>query len=890
LKELIGLPTYCRDSFKESRIAHLTWCDQKKRTLKLIKSKYQSSSIKEVLQMAEIKAKKRAGFNIALTMLFALLFLLLVAPVAFATMYGDINEDGEIDVRDVVLVQRHVLQKITLTAHQQMLANVKGFGEVDARDVVLIMKRSLKLIDDFPMRELSVTSVQAVNPKQVEVVFDRELNTEEKAKMVLANFHVGLHNAPDTNRLVGTGAAVAVLDDHKTVLLTLGNSGLRDYYFTSGTSTNKVVVKKEVGLDTDYTVTNLNFIDAEVPQLVSVETVSPTQIVMTFSEPLDRSLVPVINISMLSGVSPVPLNLTTPVYVDSQRQLKINSLVNLVAGSYTLSISTGNNLKDYTGFSVVPTSKTFTHTPITTAPTATVKSSTETSVTLEFSRSIDPTTLVGNVAVNFWHTYNIPAYVVNGTAVTNLSGDNKTFEVNFGPSRPLPPGSTTMWMSYVAGTLDASKIKDTWGNIVAPATFNINTVPDTNAPTATVTLVPGSNTQINIQYNKAVTGATVSANYTLRKGVSVVAGFLVADVPGTPNLYRLTTITPMVGTHTLTISNIRDTSINQNLMPTQSFTVEVPDLVPPQVIEVIANNAVIANANQLFVYLTKAMGPSALDPSNYRLVEVIPGGESQNLLPLGTVITQIGSTVKITLPANLGVTYTKLFVGNVKDLAGNSLSPMTSHIIQTMTGFSANPTEVTVRSKTQVSFKVNRHLSFVDASKIINAIPGGLIAQSAFLVNNPDGTATVTATFAANQFQTFIPVLPAERDKISLSAGALTDINGFASDLDLNVVVAVDQAPPVLESATKVAVSASQTRVDVKYSENIYPSSATDSDFTVHGYPILSVITVGDTVRVTVDATLAQVTQITQVGAVEDAFLAPRNVLGPQSAIAVTTP
>ncbi len=838
--------------------------------------------------MAEIKAKKRAGFNIALTLLFALLFLLVVAPVASATMYGDINGDTLINVEDVVLAQRHVLGKITLTEQQKILANVKGYGEVDAHDVVLIMKRSLKLIDDFPMRDLAVTSVQVVNPKQVEVVFDRELNLEEKSKMVLANFHVGLHNAPDTNRLVGTGAAVAVLDDHKTVLLTLGNSGLRDYYFTSGTFTNKVVVKKEVGLQADHTVTNLTFIDAEVPRLVSVETVSPTQIVMTFSEPLDRSIAPVLNISMHSGASPVPLNLTAPVYADSQRQLKINSFVNLAAGSYTLSISAGNNLKDYTGFSVVPASITFTHTPITTAPTATVKSSTETSVTLEFSRPIDPATLIGNVAVNFWHTYNIPAYIVNGTAVTNLSGDNKTFEVNFGPSRPLPPGSTTMWLSYVTGTPDVSKIKDTWGNIVAPATFNINTVPDTNAPTATVTLVPGSNTQINIQYNKAVTGATVTANYTLRKGATTVAGFSVAAVPGTPNLYRLTTVAPMVGTHTLTISNIRDTSINQNLMPTQSFTVEVPDLVSPQVIEVMANNAAIENANELFVYFTKTMGPSALDPSNYRLVAVIFGGESQYLLPAGTVISEIGSTVKITLPTNLGAAYTKLFVGNVKDLAGNSLSPMTSHIIQTMTGFNANPTEVTVRSKTQISFQVNRHLSFVDASKIISTMPGGPVAQSAFLVNNPDGTATVTATFAANQFKTYIPL--ADKDEISLSAGALTDINGFASFVDLNVVVTVDQAPPVLESATKVAISPSVTRVDVKYSESIYPSSATDSDYNVQGFPILSVITDGDTVRVTVDATMAQVTQITQVGSVEDAILAPRNVLGPQPAIAVTTP
>ncbi len=78
-----------------------------------------------------------------------LLIVLLVLP-ASAAIYGDINEDGEINVHDVVMVMRHVLALEPLDDHQVLLADVNSDGEVDVRDATLIMQRSLKLIDHFP--------------------------------------------------------------------------------------------------------------------------------------------------------------------------------------------------------------------------------------------------------------------------------------------------------------------------------------------------------------------------------------------------------------------------------------------------------------------------------------------------------------------------------------------------------------------------------------------------------------------------------------------------------------------------------------------------------------------------------------------------------------------
>jgi hypothetical protein len=840
--------------------------------------------------MAQKISSKKAVAKVVSVLLCTLLFLLLFSTAVIATMYGDVNGDGVVDVRDVVLVEKHVLSVPPgLNPAEQLLADVNGDGVVNVWDVSLIMQYSLGLITEFPMQDLSVSSVSAINPKQVEVVFDRSLHAEEKAKMVLANFHVGLHSAPNTNRLTGVGAAVAVLDDNKTILLTLGN----DYWFTSGTATNKVVVKEEVGIDSDYTVANLSFIDSEVPRLVSVETISPTMIVMTFSEPLDRRVIgplnPPTNIMLFSGAVPVPLNLTTNVaYIDSQRELRLNSTVPLTAGSYTLNIAAGTNLKDYTGYGVVPAAMTFTHTPITAAPTMSVKSSTETTVTLEFSRPIIASTLDNNTFAIFRHTYNTNTFEVNGfSAVTNPSGDNKTFVVNFGASKPLPPGDTPLWFNYVTGTSDANKVKDNWGNIVAPATFTINTVPDTNPPTATVTLVAGTNDMIHVQYSKPVTGGNVLANYSLRKGATPVGIFSVNPVAGSPNKYLLTT-PAMVGVHTLTIANIKDTSLSQNPMGTQTYTIDVPDLINPVVNDVIANNLVVGDANSIYVYYSKIMGPSALDRNNYRLD--FNGAQVQ--LPVGTVITDTASTIKITLPgtimsyAPLGATPPiHLFIGNVKDLAGNSLLTMGNYLIDPLSDFNPGPTEVTLLSSAQISFKVNRHLQTVNAANIQSAALGGPSATFATFTNNTDGKATVTANFPAGTFDTYIPFVS---EKINILAAALTDLNGFTNSVVNDVPITIDRAAPVLVGAKRLPgpPAVSITSVEVEYSENIYPASIQDTTFTVQGYTVNSVHVLNNKVTLSVSGGVLLNPLVTQVGSVQDDIVAPRNTLvGPQPAV-----
>jgi len=80
----------------------------------------------------------------------AITALVLLSPGARAVTYGDVNHDGVVDVRDVVLVMRHILDLETLGEAEQELADVNVDGEIDVRDATLMMRKALGLIDHFP--------------------------------------------------------------------------------------------------------------------------------------------------------------------------------------------------------------------------------------------------------------------------------------------------------------------------------------------------------------------------------------------------------------------------------------------------------------------------------------------------------------------------------------------------------------------------------------------------------------------------------------------------------------------------------------------------------------------------------------------------------------------
>jgi len=65
------------------------------------------------------------------------------AAVEEPVLYGDVNEDGIVDLADVILLMQHISGNVTLTSQQFKAADVNKDGVVNTGDVIFIMQMCL---------------------------------------------------------------------------------------------------------------------------------------------------------------------------------------------------------------------------------------------------------------------------------------------------------------------------------------------------------------------------------------------------------------------------------------------------------------------------------------------------------------------------------------------------------------------------------------------------------------------------------------------------------------------------------------------------------------------------------------------------------------------------
>lgn len=118
---------------------------------------------------------KKKGNVLFILSVSVLLVLFLFGPSASAEVIrlGDVNNDQAVNVQDVVMVIKHVLELESLTVQQKFIADVNTDGLININDVTLIMQKSLGIIDQFPVRSLEVVSVTVTDPKTITVKFNR---------------------------------------------------------------------------------------------------------------------------------------------------------------------------------------------------------------------------------------------------------------------------------------------------------------------------------------------------------------------------------------------------------------------------------------------------------------------------------------------------------------------------------------------------------------------------------------------------------------------------------------------------------------------------------------------------------------------------------------------
>jgi len=652
-------------------------------------------------------------------------------------------------------------------------------------------------------------------------------------------------------------------------------------------------VKDAEGVAIAETTKSVKFFDAIVPTVSSVEVTGPKTLKITFSEPITSTAITttanfVIDNNTYSVAS---------VAASGTNAVIVTLGTSLPAGEHTITVNnTATNanpeIKDHAGFFVPKTTQTFNYAVDNAAPVASVESAKQNEVKIKFNKVIDAATQAN---IRVYHTYNAQT-AYQGTAT--WGSDNQTVTVAFTTNNNyLPIGTATIYVSNASST---SQVKDAWGNIFVDASFTAEISSDTVAPSVT-TVEAKSATSIEVTFNEAVTGATTASNFTLKDsaGTAVTVSSSVLKA-GTTATYTLTTAQMNGGSYTLTIANIKDTSVSANAMATATFNVSVNDLIQPTVT---ATGVMSTDKKKIVVKFSEAMATSGegsiVDLANYQVQ--YDGGAWKDLNTITGTTISAGSGNKsaiITFTAaqtvTLGGANDNVRVGRVADTAGNKTASFTTDVaISADDVVLANviTTSEKATTKTTVVFDVDTTLSGIDVSKFtLNA--GAKAATSATYVNG-DNKATVTVSVSdANKFATD---LSAGLVDIRIAAGGLTTSLGTSNSALITIPVAnLDDyvAPGVSSTVTGDADTDGHIdTITVTYDEALYVASVTDTDYTVEGYEITGVSVAGAVVTITVKELASFDTgstpKVTLVGAVSDNS-AQRNSLGSQDAVTST--
>lgn len=713
--------------------------------------------------------------------------------------------------------------------------NTLNTAPKDGKDALVYV---LKLKDKpvVPVTKLEVASVKALNLKQVEIVFSKEVTEAEAVK--LTNYVVNADGA-SANIADGTGAKAVLAADKKTVILTLEDG----VAFVNSTKANKVVVKKEIGLEAEYSKADVAALDLAVPAIEKVATTGPKQITITFTEPLDRNISPAQTVSSFTlNNGTVTLDPTKATYVDADRTLTIETYITIPEAEHTLVVKApaSNNLVDYAGYKLPSTSIAFTHKKDTTVPVATLVSNTETTATIKFNK---PVTNVANANVLYRHTYNSAIYQVGGAdagAVTNPSGDLMTYVINFGVAKPFPPGASTLFVAYNSAT--GTKIADNWGNEFAAASFALNTVVDAVKPeVASVTFKTATTLEVKFSETVDVTTAQTATNYVLKTAAGTAVTVSSAVLGGDNMTVTVTTATMNGGDYNLTVKNVKDSSLAGNVMVEVTKAFAASDTIAPTVVD---KNTGLADiqvkqvaTTKVMVEFSEAMDKASIEnKANWRY-------NGAALLAADTVVAAADNkSVVITIAAGVNDAF-NLTLGVVKDASGLPIAVFSTTLdIEAVTNIGAASMEIIAKNQIVIKFDQLIVGSTTADFEINN---GGWAAPTAISVALVDGKTQITLTPLTDVAGTTGAGVQVRTVSAPATAGAAANSkNSFGTPVQIGAAGVTDKFAPALVATTPIqAIDINNDgfvdHFSVTFTESVRAGSVSLDKFTVDGYTVV---------------------------------------------------
>ena len=642
---------------------------------------------------------------------------------------------------DLVVADEALTRGAGFEAIWTAVSEVKLAGE----DMTLGVKLE-KLDPPAPVvTELAVDSVVATNLKEVVVTFNQAV---DKDTVKAANFTL----SPSAGTL-----APALSEDGMTVTITttttLTNQGAYKLTVENVATAEEMKVAK--------TVKDFTAFDATLPTAEKIVVTGPKAFDVYFSEPINTGSgsVTVKSANTTLAVKSATPDKTNVVSVELYTELTDATVYDITVKDYV----------DFAGYKNVIKTFNMTYAKDANAPVVSLVSANQQYVVVEFDKPV-----TGIDRTYFYHTFSawtpINIYKTKAdmdaatNAITTATTNVKTVYVQFATTGasgqfPLQPGNVNV---HVLGVVGTASVKDNWGNKLATTVLNANVVADLTAPEVTKVEATANN-KIAVTFSKAVAPGTTANYEVLKSDGTAISGLTFTVAAASTTKVELTLSKSLLGeTVVVNVKNIEDTTLNKNKLvgtATNTITFADKEFAGVSRVELDSTNKL------LYVVYKEAMDNSAIDVSNYKLLDV-------NATVANTVRTLSGpatffsgnSVVKIELSATeFGYIQTgtdKVLISNsVKDLAGNGPSAfqLSEDIIVLGSG-SAKPAvkevetvkQIIATDKNTVTVQFDQVLTSVKPEDFQLSIGNNTTYKTPTgqsLANNATGT-LVTLTFA----------------------------------------------------------------------------------------------------------------------------------------------
>ncbi|WP_075983096.1 Ig-like domain-containing protein [Bacillus massilinigeriensis] len=681
----------------------------------------------------------------------------------------------------------------------------------------------------------AVQSVSAINNKTLVVKFNKEID----------------ENTLNTTNIARSGSGTAAFSSGTVYQLSTDKKTVTVFLSTAAAQQEKVeVVVKDVKTTDGSTVPTYKqdvvFFDNAAPEVSDVKVTGKNTVKVYFSEAL--AVAPTAKITMNNVVYQPAVSLNS-----TGTEGTITLPVDMVDGNHSIEVSGGQDFAQSPGFGINKVTKQFTYVKDTTAVKATVKTSTETSVTLKFNKPI-PDISSNAVAqyLVFSHGYKgYNAVTNNGTAfsggsVTKIADDE--YKVTF--NQPLAPGATTLYFDYAANTADANKVKDGFGNILEPFTVTVNTSADFVKPVLNNVEFKDANT-LKVVYSEVVNDASTSgansatnpANYVLKDADGKIVNVSsIANPSGDHKTFELTTSTLNGGTYTLEVKNVADVSVAANKIDTVTKSFVATDKVAPTV----NTAATVLGTKKIKIKFSEAMDKASIeDKSMYNVDSKVKITASADNKSVVLDYTDVTGSIDFTTGGP-----TTIQVGQVKDAAGNKTSNFVTSVTVTHTAATVVLDKVEAVSLTKLKLYVDDVVTVNASAKIAVSADNGTnytlanIESSTIIGGQTIITVEVPAAIALAAGNTEVAGVKVATGTVSgttLTPGSISGItNADGAQLNIVATTVEDKVGPSVVSRTTKDLDADGKidAVEVVFSENLFAGSVTASDFQVEGYVI----------------------------------------------------